>query len=381
MTPLVGGWRFGLAKARFWAHALRLALGRPRGAAALLGLVGSLARARGGRSLRRAALLRGRWFWDLHAPGFPGEACDRFLRTELDGAAGGPSLAILAVTRACPNRCSHCFEADALDGEPGFSVDELASVVRQLQEAGAAQIFFTGGEPLTRGGDLVALLRGAGPGTDFWILSSGAGMTPELALDLRRAGLVGLVLSLDHWDPARNDAFRGPGAHGTVAEAARSAHAAGLLVALGLCPTRAFLAGGHLEPYLRAARDLGAAFVAVTEPQARGRYAGEAPRLDGPARAVLEEAYGRVNFGTDDPGLPVISDPARHAREAGCPGAARRYLYVDPRGGIRACPFCDEVSGRVQDGDLAAVVARLRREGCPAAPCPAGLSASPAEAP
>jgi hypothetical protein len=119
------------------------------------------------------------------------------------------------------------------------------------------------------------------------------------------------------------------------------------------------------------ARGLGASFVQILEPQGIGRFSDKAPELDGECLAILEEAYGRVNFGPGPWDVPILSDASLNARRVGCMGAAQRYLYVDPKGGIRACPFCRVVSGQVQAGNLASVVARLRRKGCPH--CPMGL--------
>jgi len=375
-SPMVAGPRKAIVKALLWSRVVWLALRchrSPRRAAqALQALLAERARHRLGVTLKYARA-GGRYFWDFYSPGWPSPAFDRFVERELDrllpqhGAPHGLQTAIVAVTKRCPLRCEHCCEWQALNQQETLSREDLLQIVAQLAERGVAQILLSGGEPLQRFDDVVAIVAAAAGETDFWLLSSGHGLTAERAAQLRSAGLTGIALSLDHHDPESHDRFRRfPGAFAGVERAAASARGAGLLVALSLCPTRAFVSEENLAAYARVARQLGAAFVQILEPQAVGHYAGQDVALSAAQRRLLEEFCIRLNFDPARRELPAVAYAGFSRRRTGCHGAGERYLYVDTDGALLPCPFCREPAGSVLAEGLDAPLAALRARGCPA---------------
>lgn len=312
-----------------------------------------------------------RWFWDLYAPGFPSLAFDRYVQRELerllplDDAIPGPQTAIVAISKRCPMRCEHCCEWDVLGRRETLTRADLVHIVADLQDRGVAQILLSGGEPLQRFDDVMAILMAARPGTDFWLLSSGQGLDADRAADLREVGLTGIALSLDHHDAPSHDRFRRfRGAAAGVEQAAAAAREAGLMVALSLCPTRAFVTAGNLDAYADVARRLGAAFIQIMEPRAVGHYAGQDVRLDPEQERLLEEFTVRGARG----GGPKVAYPAFTKRRAGCDGSGRRYLYVDTDGEVHPCPFCRKPAGNLVSGRLDDALGALCASGCPVEP-------------
>ncbi len=320
---------------------------------------------------RKSVQSRGRYFWDFHAPGFPSAAFDHSVEWELNqidpiGRPTGVQTAIIAVTRRCSLACEHCVEGDALNQPEALSIDDLRDIVRRVQQGGAAQIFFSGGEPLQRFGDLLALSAQASASADVWILTSGRGLTADKSQRLREAGVTGVSLSLDHWDPAMHDRFRGtPGLFEAVERAAAHARDAGLLVALSLCPTRTFVTAENLQRYGDIARSLGASFIQLLEPRPVGRYAGKDVALEPAQQRLLEAFCDRLNTDASSADLPGVRYPDWSARTFGCSGG-RRYVYIDTDGGMHACPFCRATSVRVLDRDFGTALGQLQRAGCQA---------------
>jgi MoaA/NifB/PqqE/SkfB family radical SAM enzyme len=379
-------------KTLLWARIGQLALQRFRNPVAagraLRAMVATRARVRERRVTTKYVRAAGRYFWDLYSPGWPSASFDRYVLAELErftpatsgeGPAPQPGLQtlILAVTKKCPLRCRHCCEWDALNAPETLDRDRLAAIVAGFQRVGVSQILLSGGEPLQRFDDVLHLLRTAAPGTDFWILTSGLGLTDERARRLRAAGLTGVCISLDHWEPAAHDAFRGfPGSFQRAREAAAAARAAGLALCLTLCPTREFLRDGNLERYASLARDLGAGFVQILEPRAVGHFAGQDVTLGEREREALEALYLRLNFDPEHVKMPAVAYPAYGERRNGCGGAGSRFAYVDTDGRLHPCPFCRCAAGSVADLPPESALARLRRGGCPAAsPSPAPVPA------
>ncbi|UYZ64360.1 radical SAM protein [Hymenobacter weizhouensis] len=321
--------------------------------------------------VRKVARVAGRYYREFQTPGWPSAAYTSFLATTLHRLvpfrAAGPTLQMvfLAITKKCPLACEHCFEWDALNQREKLSVADVHSMVREFQARGVTQILFSGGEPMLRMPDLLAVLRQARPGTDFWVFTSGFHFTAENARQLRQAGLTGVSISLDHHDPARHNAFRGSGqAFAAAVQAAVHAHAAGLVVCLTLCATREFTTEANLLAYARLARHLGATFIHVLEPRATGHYAGQDVDLSPAQLTLLEEFYHRLN--QDDAYLdwPIVHYYGYHQRRMGCSGAADRFVYVDTDGDLHACPFCQRKVGSALHGALPASLAAVCQGGC-----------------
>jgi MoaA/NifB/PqqE/SkfB family radical SAM enzyme len=367
---VVAGWRSLSLEVRIWVRLARLAVQRLGFLGAWAGIRSFAAAARGARGgwrMRRFARVKGSYAWDLHAPAFPSAAFDAFAADELAravGQRGGPHLAVVAMTRRCGLRCAHCLEAESGGLPESLTCEELAHVVKKLRSAGIVQILFSGGEPLERFPDLIELIEAAGEDVQCWVMSSCVGLDRERGRRLRDAGACGVALSLDHWDPARHDAFRGrAGTFQGVVRAARYVREAGLTLALGVCPTRELATAEDLETYRRVAVGLGASFIQIVEPVALGRWRGQDVALGPHERATLEAFHERLCFGREP--NPIVAYPELVARRIGCQGAGLRFLYVDSAGAAHACPFCRESAGSLLKADAREVIDCLSERGCP----------------
>lgn len=63
---------------------------------------------------------------------------------------------------------------------------------------------FTGGEPLLHK-DLVEIVKSVGDDCAIKLFTTGSNLTPQLAKELKEAGLLYVSISLDHWDEAEHD--------------------------------------------------------------------------------------------------------------------------------------------------------------------------------
>jgi MoaA/NifB/PqqE/SkfB family radical SAM enzyme len=373
-SPMVHGLHRRVVSAGMWARLCWLALRSyrvPWRAARAVRAVIAARKPHLRGSPTKCAQAGGRYFWDLYSPGWPSAAFDRFVEGELDRWSGlrdrSPAIrtAIVAITKRCPLKCEHCCEWEQLNGRERLSLADLREIVAALQRQRVSQVLLSGGEPLQRFRDVLDLVRNADRGTDFWLLSSGVGLTAERARALREAGLTGVSLSLDHHEPARHDAFRGfPGAFAAVESGARAARESGLILALSLCPTRGFVSKENLDRYLAVAEGMGAAFVQLLEPRAVGHYAGRDVELDPEQLALLEDFSLRATFDAAQASAPLVAY-ASFTQRRRCLGAGQRYLYVDTDGQVLPCPFCRHPAGSALGGALETTLECLRAAGCP----------------
>lgn len=321
-----------------------------------------------------------RYYRDVYVPGWPSRAFNTFAANELEYACTAPaapavSVAMLKVTRRCPLRCEHCVDGTVHDGAEDPPRTALLQAVRTLREEGVTQLQITGGEPLTRLTDVLALIRSTEGRLDVRLQTSGIGLTANVARGLKEVGLIGVHLSLDHWDPERHDAFRGgTNVYEWVARAASHVHAAGLLLVLSLCPTRDFVTRENLERYADTAKVLGAAFVQIVEPRSVGCYAGRNVALTPAQVELLESFVASANASPRRSRVPVFVHPDGRQRRHGCYGGIR-YIYVDERGRVYRCPFDASTGGTLGERPIADMMERLRRvpcSDCPLAPHPPG---------
>jgi MoaA/NifB/PqqE/SkfB family radical SAM enzyme len=373
--PLVWGLKKDLVLLAVALHIVWIALATYRNPFAALKVFKELTAKRrsfqGDFPLLRYARAGGRYFWSVDAPGWPSASFRSFVRNELNRIRpfrpdrGHLSTMIFAVSSRCPLRCEHCFEWENLDGKESLSLEQLKEILEKFQRRGLDQVQLSGGEPLCRLNDTLELIRSARAGTDFWLLTSGYGLALDAAARLKEAGLTGVNVSLDHWDEGKHNAFRGNGRSFRWArEAAAHSRKVGLALCLDLCATRDFVAAENLWRYLYLARDWGAGFIRILEPRKVGRYADKDVELPPEQIAVLREFYERANSSRACRELPIVMYPGYYQRILGCVGAGHRYLYVDSRGDLHPCPFCQEEAGSALRDSLDEAIEDMKSRGC-----------------
>lgn len=123
----------------------------------------------------------------------------------------GPPLWLLAeLTYRCPLQCPYCSNPlDFAQTERELTTDEWVSVLRQGRKMGAAQLGFSGGEPLVRQDlvELIAEARHLGYYTN--LITSGLGLTEAKVDAFAEAGLDHIQVSFQASDPELNNAVAG----------------------------------------------------------------------------------------------------------------------------------------------------------------------------
>jgi pyrroloquinoline quinone biosynthesis protein E len=122
-------------------------------------------------------------------------------------AGTSPPLWLLAeLTYRCPLHCAFCYNpTDFAHHATELDTDSWLDVISQARKMGAAQIGFSGGEPLVRDDleTLVAHARGIGFYTN--LITSGVGLTETRIARLKEAGLDHIQLSFQDSTRELND--------------------------------------------------------------------------------------------------------------------------------------------------------------------------------
>ena len=123
----------------------------------------------------------------------------------------GPPLWLLAeLTYRCPLQCPYCSNPlDFAQTQQELTTEEWVSVLRQGRKMGAAQLGFSGGEPLVRQDlvELIAEARTLGYYTN--LITSGLGLTEAKVDAFAEAGLDHIQVSFQASDPELNNAVAG----------------------------------------------------------------------------------------------------------------------------------------------------------------------------
>lgn len=130
---------------------------------------------------------------------------------QLRSVEAGPPLWLLAeLTYRCPLQCPYCSNPlDFAKQGAELSTAEWIEVFRQARELGAAQLGFSGGEPLVRQdlAELIAAARGLGYYTN--LITSGIGLTEARIAEFADAGLDHIQISFQAADEEVNNLLAG----------------------------------------------------------------------------------------------------------------------------------------------------------------------------
>ena len=316
-----------------------------------------------------------RYFMTMNIPGFPSESFNRFISIELNKSlpfqkdSSDLQLAVLSITSRCPMHCLHCYEWERINGNEYLTLEQLLEIQRRIEKYGVSQIQYSGGEPMIRINELTELIKATLSTTDTWVFSSGYNFKIENVLRLKQAGLTGIVLSLDHWKPEGHNHLRqSDRSFDWVSEAARQIVRADLALSLSLCATRDFVNRENLLNYVVYARNLKAGFIQILEPRKVGHFKNSDVELYPDQINLINDFVNEMNNHPKYSDMPTILFPGYHQREFGCFGGGDRFLYIDSKGNLNACPFCQESAGSCLDNDLTLLINNLKAKGCPKFP-------------
>lgn len=326
----------------------------------------------GNFELKKIARIDGKYYRHLYGPGWKGDIFKKFMMSQLNDFKPVRqetyrfNNVIMAITKKCALQCDHCFEWENLNKKETLSTGELLEIVQKLQKQGVSEIQFSGGEPLLKVDRIIEILNAADKRfTSFWIDTSGFKFTEENARRLKAAGLTGVFVSLDHFDPALHNRFRGfKDAFFWAETAVKNALEQGFVVSLSVCITREFATRENLIAYLEMARNMGVAFVQFLEPKAVGHFSGKDVLLLPEHLEIVEEIYKEFNFSSKYLSYPIITYHGYYQRRHGCFSGGYKGFYIDTDGEINPCPFCQKKSGNLLKDDLEETLKTLKNSGC-----------------
>ena len=180
-----------------------------------------------------------------------------------------PLWLLAELTYACPLQCPYCSNPlDFARTKGELTTEQWLDVLREARQLGAAQLGFSGGEPLVRRDleELVAEARGLGYYTN--LITSAIGMDTARVVRLREAGLDHIQISFQASDADLADHFAGTDAFAHKVEMARAVKENGYPMVLNVVLHRHNI--DRTDAILDMALGLGADYVELANTQFYG---------------------------------------------------------------------------------------------------------------
>ena len=257
-----------------------------------------------------------------------------------------PWAILLDPTSACNLHCTGCWAAE-YGNKLNLTFDELDSIITQGKALGTYMYIFTGGEPLVRKKDVIALCEKHSD-CEFLSFTNGTLIDEDFCQEMLRVKNFVPAISLEGFEDA-NDGRRGQGVYEKVRRAMALLKAHGLPFGISTCYTSANWQDVSSEAYFDEIIEAGALFIWFFHYMPVG--GGAVPALL-PTPEQRAEMYRRIRAFRQT--RPIFSMDFQNDAEyvGGCIAGGRRYLHINARGDVEPCVFIHYSNVNIRDCTL-----------------------------
>ena len=244
-----------------------------------------------------------------------------------------PWAILLDPTSACNLHCTGCWAAE-YGNKLNLSFDEIDSIITQGKEMGVYFYIYTGGEPLVRKNDLIAICHKHND-CMFLTFTNGTLIDDDFTEAMLEVGNLIPALSVEGFESS-TDARRGSGTYHKVVRAMNLLKEKRLPFGISCCYTAQNVDSISSEEYIAQMVEWGAKFVWYFHYMPVGNEA--VPELM-PSVEQRKYMYHRVR--EIRASQPIFAMDFQNDGEyvGGCVAGGRRYLHINAAGDIEPCVF------------------------------------------
>ena len=244
-----------------------------------------------------------------------------------------PWAILLDPTSACNLKCKGCWAAD-YDNHINLSFDDIDSIITQGKELGVYLYIYTGGEPLVRKKDVIALCEKHNDCV-FLCFTNGTLIDEEFCNDLQRVKNFMPAISLEG-NKETTDARRGEGVYDQVIGAMKLMQSKKLPYGISCCYTSANFDQVSSDDFIDMLDSYGAMFLWFFHYMPVGTDADVSLMVSPEQR---EKMYYTVRRWRDE--KPVFCMDFQNDGEfvQGCIAGGRRYFHINAAGDADPCVF------------------------------------------
>jgi MoaA/NifB/PqqE/SkfB family radical SAM enzyme len=264
-----------------------------------------------------------------------------------------PNLLSFAVNDICDAACEHCSFFTGVDDKSRseLTLTQCQYLIKEAQELGVSVINFVGGEPLLRP-DLPEIIGSVNKDQSTTVLFTNGSHLYDRAVELKKAGLDSVYISLDAAEAAKHDQFRGKkGLFDQALKGIARVKSLGLSTGISCSITPEAFHAGELARIIELGKRIGIHEVLIFDALPTGRYKHRADLVDNPdwIEAMIESVIP-YNQDASYPGVVAFAYMTSH-RSVGC-SCGTSYLYVSPYGDVMSCDFNHARFGNVLETPL-----------------------------
>ena len=257
-----------------------------------------------------------------------------------------PWAILLDPTSACNLHCTGCWAAE-YGNRLNLTFDELDSIVTQGKKLGTYMYIFTGGEPMVRKKDIIALCEKHSD-CEFLSFTNGTLIDEDFCHEMLRVKNFVPAISLEGFEEA-NDGRRGSGDYEKVMHAMELMKEHKLPFGISACYTSQNYQDISSEPFFDMIIDAGALFIWFVHYMPVGN--GAVPELL-PNPEQRTEVYKRIREFRQT--KPIFSMDFQNDAEyvGGCIAGGRRYLHINAKGDVEPCVFIHYSNANIRECTL-----------------------------
>ena len=257
-----------------------------------------------------------------------------------------PWAILLDPTSACNMHCTGCWAAE-YGNRLNLTLDELDSIVTQGKAMGTYMYIFTGGEPLVRKQDVLALCEKHSD-CEFLSFTNGTLIDEAFCREMLRVKNFIPAISLEGFSEA-NDGRRGDGVFDKVMHAMALLKEHKLPFGISTCYTSKNWADVSSEKFYDMIIEAGALFIWFFHYMPVG--SGAAPELL-PTPEQRTEMYRRIRAFRSS--KPIFAMDFQNDAEyvGGGIAGGRRYLHINARGDVELCVFIHYSNANIREKTL-----------------------------
>lgn len=281
--------------------------------------------------------------------------------TVLDRFVSGktvPSHVVYSITKACPCHCAHCYQK--MDVNSSMPDDLMIEIALKIQDDGVALFDIEGGESFARYKRLLSVVKALDEQrSELWVNTTGHLASFDQLVELKKAGLYGLMVSIHHYDAKVHDRFLGREKSFLAAKRViQMAHKAGLATVINCCPSEEMIEAGGLDKIMAIAKDLGCSYVQFIHEKPSGSLVEKGSRMMEPE--FLQSQVDQHIVYNKSAKYPPVTFQVYEASYLGCTAGGIERFYVNADGEVQPCEFLNVSFGNVRDESYGVIYKRMR---------------------
>ncbi len=257
-----------------------------------------------------------------------------------------PWAILLDPTSACNMHCTGCWAAE-YGNRLNLSFDEIDSIITQGKELGVYMYIYTGGEPLMRKRDLIALCNKHSD-CEFLAFTNATLIDEAFADEMLRVKNFIPAISVEGSE-SDTDGRRGVGTYQRVVKAMEILKRKKLPFGVSCCYTSQNLGSISSEEFIDQLVNWGAKFAWFFHYMPVGNNA-VTDLLPSPEQR--EEMYHRIRAYRSTKPIFTIDFQNDGEYVGGCIAGGRNYLHINPNGDIEPCVFIHYSDSNIREKTL-----------------------------